>query len=241
MAATEFDILRDEQERSYLLRSIAAIESAIAAAMPGTRRILENTVENARKRVTTLDKKIEESKVEHAAAEQAQNAAAALAAKETKLNASEREAYRGFLEESYFTKRDFGKLDEFYTHGYDRLSEGGKEEMSKRIHEGIKRGEFKESDLPESVLKRDAKLYRDRASEPIGQDSRARKQNAALEEASTVKASDGKSAKPPTASPKSDIDFSSVDLKSIKLVAAVSEPSAASIPNAPGQSTVERA
>ncbi len=79
-----------------------------------------------------LDKKIEEARVEHAAEVQTQVAVAAakLAARETALSASERETYRGFLEKAYFTKNDFGKLEEFYTHSYDRLSEGGKDEMS---------------------------------------------------------------------------------------------------------------
>ena len=82
----------------------------------------------AKARVVTLDKKIEEAKVERAAEAQAQvAAAAALAAKETALSAKECETYKGFLEESYFTKKDFGRLDEFYTHSYDRLSEGGKD------------------------------------------------------------------------------------------------------------------
>ena len=156
VAATEFDILRDEQERSNLLRAIASVETAIAVSTPGTRRVLENTVENAKKRITTLDQRIDQAKVEHAAEVQAQVAAtAALAAKETRLSDKERETYRGFLEESYFTKSDFGKLDQFYAHSYDRLSDDGKYQMSKRIHEGIKHGEFKFADLPERVQEKD--------------------------------------------------------------------------------------
>ena len=78
-------------------------------------------------------------------------AAAALAAKETRLSEEERKTYQSFLEKSYFTKKDFGKLDEFYRHSYDRLSEDGKDEMSKRIDEGIKRGEFKFDELPKTI------------------------------------------------------------------------------------------
>ena len=230
MAVTEADIFRDEQERSNLLRAVSEIENAIAGSTAGTRRVLENTLDNARKRVTTLDKRIEEAKIERETEARAETAAAALAAKETKLSAEERETYRGFLEESYFTRKDFGRLDQFYAHSYDRLSEGGKEEMSKRIHEGIKRGEFKETDLPESVQKRDAKLYRERASEPIGQSLRAN-EHSAQNEASTAQTGDEVAARP-SASPRSDIDFSSVDLKGIQLVAATSEPTSASIPNA---------
>ena len=246
MAATEGDIIRDEQERSNLLRAIADVETAIAGSSPSTRRILENTLENARKRVVVLDKKIEEAKVEHAAEVQAQaTAAAALAAKETKLSAEERKTYRGFLEESYFTKKDIGRLDEFYTHSYDRLSEGGKEEMSERLHEGIRRGELKSTDLPDSVLKRDAELCRKHTAigttEPTGHTTRADKQTHTQDGANSATASDGVAAKPSDSFPNAEIDLSSVDLSGVKLVAATSKPAAASIPDASGQGAKGRA
>lgn len=152
MAATEYDILRDEQERSALLRTIASVETAIAVSTPGTRRVLENAVENAKIRIVTLDKKIEDAKTEHAAEAQAQAVAiATLAAKEKALSASERETYSGFLKEAFFTKKDFGKLEQFYAHSWDRLSEGGKDEMSHRVWEGVRHGEYRFSDLPKGV------------------------------------------------------------------------------------------
>ena len=156
VAATDDEILRDEQERSNLLRAIADGEAAIVASPPSTRRVLENMVENGKKRIVILDKKIEEAKIERQAEEQAKVAAAALAAKETKLSAEERETYRGFLEKSCFTKKDFGKLDEFYQHSYDRLSDGGKDEMSKRFWEGVKRGEYKFGDAPSVVQQKES-------------------------------------------------------------------------------------
>ena len=108
MAATEADILRDEQERGNLQRAVASLETAIAVSNPGTRRMLELSLDGVKARVSTLDRKIEVAKVEHAAEVQAQAVAAAtLAAKETALNASERESYRGFLDEKFFTKKDF--------------------------------------------------------------------------------------------------------------------------------------
>ena len=173
MAATESDILRDEQERGNLLKAISDVEAAIAAYTPGTRRLLENTVENAKNRLVTLDKRIEEAKVERAAEAQAQaTAAAVLTAKETKLSADERAAYRGFLEESYFTKKDFGRLDEFYTHGYDRLSEGGKDQMSKRFWEGVNQGEYQFGDAPSVMQQKEA----ERAKEHLGLDDLNAKQ-----------------------------------------------------------------
>ena len=172
MAISEDEIIRDQAERDRLSKVIADAETALAISAQGTRRLIQNFVEHARARVVVLDKKIEEAKVERAAEVQAQVAAAALAAKETKLNVKERETYRGFLEESYFTKKDFGKLDEFYTHTYDRLSEGGKEEMSHRIWEGVRRDEYHFTDLPEVVQDKEAKrLYAKLTTPSVEQDS----------------------------------------------------------------------
>lgn len=167
MAITESDIIRDEQERSNLLRAIADVETAIAVSTPGTRRVLENTLDNAKKRVGVLDKKIEDAKVEHAAEVQAQVAAATLlAAKETKLNADEQRTYGNFLKEDFFTKNDFGKLAQFYAHTWDRLSQSGKDEMSHRIWEGVRHHEFRFSDLPDPVKEREEKQAYRRLHDP---------------------------------------------------------------------------
>ncbi len=229
MAATEFDIIRDEQERNNLLLTITDVEKAITASTPGARRILENTVENVKNRIATLDKKIEEAKVEHAAEVQAQVvAAAALAAKETKLNASERETYRSFLEESYFTKKDFGKLDAFYAHSYDRLSEGGKEEMSKRIHEGIKRGEFKFTDLPSVIQEKD------------NEHCSAKTNKEASAQVHINKSNSSQAAKPANKTAVKDIDVGSIDLSGIRLADATGSPSASSLPDGSGAKVAQR-
>lgn len=145
----------DELEYKNLQGVVASIETLISLATPDAKRVYEQALGNAHARLEFLEKTIAEHKAEVEQHQRVQTAAAAMAAKETKLSSGERETYRGFLEESYFTKKDFGKLDEFYTHSYDRLSEGGKDEMSKRLHEGINRGEFKFSDLSEGVQERD--------------------------------------------------------------------------------------
>ena len=236
VAASEDDIIRDESERNNLQRAVADLETAIAVSNPGTRRILEASLDGVKARVSTLDRKIETAKVEHAAEVQAQAAAAAvLAAKETALNAKERETYKGFLEESYFTKKDFGKLDTFYTHSYDRLSEGGKDEMSKRIDEGIRRGEFKAADLPESVQKlenaRSHKHLLMQTKEHVGRLSDD------VEQVDPQRENDNAKGKPPMRNPveasaTSAIDLSSVNLKGVKLVLATLQPAAAMIPDA---------
>ena len=80
-------------------------------------------------------------------------AIAAMVERETRLSAQEKEVYAGFLEKDYFTKKDFKNLDSFYATSYDKLSDDGKAQMSTRIQEGILRGEFEFSDLPERVQK----------------------------------------------------------------------------------------
>lgn len=226
MAASEGDIIRDESERNNLQRAITDLETAIAVSNPGTRRILESSLAGVKTRVATLDKRIEEAKVERAAEAQTQAAAAAvLAAKETALSAKERETYKGFLEESYFTKKDFGKLDEFYNHSYDKLSEGGKEEMSKRIDEGIKRGEFEFSDLPKNALQKE-KIHRaGRTDKVVPQTHPNEREENSVRPESTAESTTA-----------SQIDLSSVDLKGVRMAAATSEPSASAIPDASKQS-----
>ena len=58
VTASEEDILRDQSERSGLQKAIADVETALSVSTPGTRRILENSLEGMKSRVTTLDKKI---------------------------------------------------------------------------------------------------------------------------------------------------------------------------------------
>lgn len=222
MAATESDILRDESERSNLQRAIADLETAILVSNPDTRHVLERSVAGAKARVVTLDKKIEEAKVQRAAEVQAQViAAAVLAAKETALNTRERETYKGFLEESYFTRKDFGRLDEFYTHSYDRLSESGKDEMSKRIDAGIERGEFKFSDLPKNALKKEMDHRAARADKK----SLAQGQSGQHEENSSF------SAPPAERTAINAINLGSVDLSGVKLAEAASIANTAPMPN----------
>ena len=231
MAGAEDDIIRDEQERSNLLRAIAEVETAILTSTPSVRRTLENALENAKKRIVVLDKRIEDAKVEHAAEVQAHiAAAAAMAAKETKLNAEEQETYRGFLEKAYFTKKDFGKLDEFYKHSYDRLSEGGRDEMSKRIHEGVRRGEFKFTDLPERVQEKD-KEHRS---------AKAKQQASAQSSTVHSKSNIERPVRPTGTSSVREIDLSSVQLNTVKLMDADARPSVSSVPNLLASNLVER-
>lgn len=57
---------------------------------------------------------------------------------ETALTAEERKIYVGFYKKPRFTKADLPALDKFYSTIYDKLTERGKDEMSKRLHAGMR-------------------------------------------------------------------------------------------------------
>jgi hypothetical protein len=79
-----------------------------------------------------------------------------LVANETALNPQERQQYGDFLKEKFFTKSDFNNLAHFYSHSWDKLTEGGKEQMSHRVWEGVRHGEYKFDDLPDVVKEKEA-------------------------------------------------------------------------------------
>ena len=55
---------------------------------------------------------------------------------EAKLSPAESATYRKLLERDWFEKRDFPTLEAFYESGYDKLTELGKSQMSKRVSRG---------------------------------------------------------------------------------------------------------
>jgi hypothetical protein len=155
MAENDSELRFAEMERDGLQSAISAVEVALAASTPGTREPLEKFLRNARGRVLVLEKTIKDARLEQEHHAQDQLALSDLAARETALSAKEKEAYDGFLKEDFFTKRDFARLSEFYAHTWDRLSEGGKDQMSHRVWEGIRRDQYKFSDLPEVVQEKE--------------------------------------------------------------------------------------
>ena len=97
------------------------------------------------------------------------------AERETKLSSTERKTFGEFLKKDFFTKADFGRLDEFYKKTWDRLSEHGKDEMSHRIWEGVRRKEYEFHDLPESVQEKETKqAYKRLKDSSIGLGSAAK-------------------------------------------------------------------
>ena len=85
-----------------------------------------------------------------------ETAIAAIVARETRLSKEEQAIYADFLDKEAFEKKDLKKLEHFYTHSYDKLSDEGKAQMSQRIEEGIERGHLKRSDLPAVIQERHA-------------------------------------------------------------------------------------
>ncbi len=62
----------------------------------------------------------------------------ALAAAEKALTEPERQEFSTLLSKPRIEKADFGRLEHFYKNGYDKLSEAGKAEMSKRVWGGVR-------------------------------------------------------------------------------------------------------
>lgn len=155
----------DEVERWSLERSIAQIETVIAhgTASYGSSMtsMLVRFVENAKQRLGHLDQQdqfVAEEKRKQGAQELA---IAHLVGQETALNHAEREQYGAFLAKEFFTKSDFGELAGFYTNTWDRLTEGGKAQMSHRVWEGVRRDEYRFSELPDPVKEKEAQSLRE--------------------------------------------------------------------------------
>ena len=81
-----------------------------------------------------------------------------VAVNEPQLSATEKQVYTGFLGKDFFTKSDFEELEEFYGSAWERLSDDGKAQMSHRIWEGVRRGEYEFVELPEQVRRKEADL-----------------------------------------------------------------------------------
>ena len=146
----------DRMELASLERTVSDAERMLLALPPGTRPLFSGFLHNAKARLGVLEKKIQDAEREQQ--EHARNEVALVvdaAQRETALNTKEKETYSGFLREDFFTKRDFARLEDFYAHTWDRLSEDGKDRMSHRIWEGVRRGEYKFGELPKAVREKE--------------------------------------------------------------------------------------
>ena len=83
-----------------------------------------------------------------------------LAERETMLSQAERQEFGSFLNCEFFKRSDFDRLEHFYINTWDRLTEEGKAEMSYRIWEGVRREEYRFTELPDVVKEKEAQQLR---------------------------------------------------------------------------------
>lgn len=155
----------DKSEYERIEAAIRATEQAMAGN-PHIRNGVSNAMlEPSKKRLEALEQlgvAPHQADEERRKTENTAVAIAALVMQETRLSSEEKHAYGGFLRKEFFTRNDFGNLEDFYADGgaWDRLSKKGKEEMSTRVWAGIERGEFSFSELPDSVRRKETdQLY----------------------------------------------------------------------------------
>ncbi len=159
---TELPISED-QEYKRLQAEVAQIENSLARAAASGSTVasaLATYLNSLKTRLFTLDEKHKALEQEKQRSTDQQNIAA-LVERESALSEREREQFGGFLEKEFFTKADFGDLEGFYCSTWDRLSEGGKAEMSQRIWEGVRHGGYAFCELPEIVKEKEAQRLRD--------------------------------------------------------------------------------
>ena len=152
------ELRQQELERDNLQNIISALETATAVSSPASRATIQISLTNARGHLAALEKKIKDTEAEHEQQSETRLAFAVQEAeRETKLSSTERKTFGDFLKKDFFTKADFGRLDDFYKKAWDRLSEHGKDEMSHRIWDGIRHKEYEFHDLPQSVQEKETK------------------------------------------------------------------------------------
>lgn len=151
-----------EAEYSRLAGQAEEIEKLIkSGARQDAGYLLTAFLENVRSRMDTI--RFDETLVQQEQKERKEKETAAvtvLVEREQSLNSTEKEQYGEFLKQDYFTKSNFGDLEEFYAKTWDKLSDGGKNEMSHRVWEGIRHDEYSFDELPEGLRKKEAEhLY----------------------------------------------------------------------------------
>ena len=151
----------DDVEYANLAEQVRRIEELVNSGQAGgSDYLLKGFLNNAKARMEVIrqDEHGSEEKKEQKSRENAN--AVILAEMEHRLNSVEKEQYSGFLKLDYFTKANFEELDEFYEKTWDKLTEEGKSQMSYRVWEGVRQGEYSFDELPENVRKKEAeRLY----------------------------------------------------------------------------------
>jgi hypothetical protein len=153
----------DKAEYARLESQVVEVERIIddGRAGGGASNLLGEFLRNAKARMNEIRPEGELSERHRKdAAQVEQLAVAALVERESRLTVIEKEQYGGFLKLDYFTKANFDELEDFYANSWDKLSEGGKDQMSARVWEGIRRKEYTFDELPHIVKEKESgRLY----------------------------------------------------------------------------------
>ena len=148
----------DEVEYSRLAAQVQEIEKLVNSGQPGdVGYLLKSFLHNAKSRMEEI--RHDEVRAEDEKKDQKTKEAVSvvqLAEMEHKLNADEKQQYSSFLKLDCFTKANFDELENFYANSWDKLSEGGKNQMSARVWEGIKRHDYTFEELPEKVREKES-------------------------------------------------------------------------------------
>ena len=158
----------DEIESWKLQARISDLEhqlSSSGASVRSSTSMLLEILNDAKRQLTGLQMKEQSHNEDERRKADAQLVAVVqLVAQETALNQRERQQYGAFIQKEFFTKNDFTALEDFYASAWDRLTDGGKAQMSHRVWEGVRRDEYQFSELPDELKEKEAQSVRDKLS-----------------------------------------------------------------------------
>ncbi len=143
----------DFQEYRNLKDTALALEKLLTDSPLGVNPVLQTTLANIQRRLEVLEREIKQDEIKERAG---QAVAAAAAEKEAALNASERGIFCDLLRRDYFAKADMPQVNSFYKNIWDKLTDDGKGEISRRLWEGIRHGEQPFSDLADDIKEKEA-------------------------------------------------------------------------------------
>ncbi len=148
----------DDVEYARLAAQVFEVEKLMNSGVPGgADLLLRSFLNGAKSRMEEI--RHEERRAETSLKDRKDNETAGavqLSEMERRLTAAEKQQYSGFLKLDWFTKADFEELEEFYAESWDRLSEGGKNQMSVRVWGGIRRHEYTFEELPQKLREKES-------------------------------------------------------------------------------------
>lgn len=155
-----------DAELGSLHQVVLQIEAMVAnhAVGQGMANVLHRMLSEAQARIGTIQQEQKQEQIEKEEKSVRELAVAYQVQREAALNAAERVQYESFLKKDFFAREDFAGLESFYQNSYDKLTDGGKAEMSTRVWEGVRRKEYEFIDLPDIVKEKEAQRLRDSLS-----------------------------------------------------------------------------